>query len=265
MKLRALSKLPKFFMSPYDAALLSREKGVPSDAFLNLSNTTGDFIVIHRNKKVFSLARSLLENVWSDSLHFYMSLRGASKGMERCKPGFLLVEYSNKKEYFMEWIDQVHRKYRDCPIVVVVDGSVPVPLTEFVNRGATRCLLERDIPHRLRSSISEIIEGGIPISSFVTRSLVRDLQGDGVGVLARDAGLTDRELDCLNLLTKGLLYKEIASELGLGHETVRTYLRRGYQKLGVRTRSEAIIRILSCSRCSGIGSSNHPGRPTAEI
>jgi RNA polymerase sigma factor (sigma-70 family) len=56
--------------------------------------------------------------------------------------------------------------------------------------------------------------------------------------------LSAREQEILQLLTDGLLYKEISEKLNIGRETVRTYVQRIYEKLQVRTRTEAVVKHL---------------------
>jgi len=48
----------------------------------------------------------------------------------------------------------------------------------------------------------------------------------------------------LDLLAQGFMYKEIADKLGISFETVRTYIRRIYEKLHVRSRTEAVAKVL---------------------
>lgn len=60
----------------------------------------------------------------------------------------------------------------------------------------------------------------------------------------QEHNLTPRETEILEQLVKGLLYKEIAFDLGIGLETVRTHLRNIYAKLHVRTRTEAVVKYL---------------------
>jgi DNA-binding NarL/FixJ family response regulator len=57
------------------------------------------------------------------------------------------------------------------------------------------------------------------------------------------AGLSPREKEIIALLAKGYLYKEIASQLGISVETVRTHIHNTYEKLHVRTRTEAVMKI----------------------
>ena len=56
--------------------------------------------------------------------------------------------------------------------------------------------------------------------------------------------LGDREQEVLDCLSQGFLYKEIADKLGISYETVHTYIRRIYEKLQVRTRTEAVAKFL---------------------
>ena len=56
--------------------------------------------------------------------------------------------------------------------------------------------------------------------------------------------LSEREQQVLDLLSQGLMYKEIADKLGISYETVHTYIRRIYEKLQVRTRTEAVAKFL---------------------
>jgi DNA-binding CsgD family transcriptional regulator len=56
--------------------------------------------------------------------------------------------------------------------------------------------------------------------------------------------LSEREQQVLDLLAQGLIYKEIADKLNIGYETVHTYIRRIYEKLQVRTRTEAVAKFL---------------------
>jgi DNA-binding NarL/FixJ family response regulator len=56
--------------------------------------------------------------------------------------------------------------------------------------------------------------------------------------------LSEREQEVLDCLSQGFLYKEIAEKLGISYETVHTYIRRIYEKLQVRTRTEAVAKFL---------------------
>jgi DNA-binding NarL/FixJ family response regulator len=56
--------------------------------------------------------------------------------------------------------------------------------------------------------------------------------------------VTPRELEILSLLAKGLRYKEIAAQLGISSSTVRAHLHSLYRKMGVGSRTEAVVKFL---------------------
>ena len=67
----------------------------------------------------------------------------------------------------------------------------------------------------------------------------------------RHSNLTPREQEILEQLAQGFLYKEIAARLGIAFDTVQWHIRHIYQKLHVRSRSEAIAKYLRSERRSG--------------
>ena len=108
--------------------------------------------------------------------------------------------------------------------------------------GASGYLLKQTPPDKLLEAITELHRGGAPMSMQIARHVVEIFQqhpprGDAA------AGLSPREKEILALLGKGYLYKEIASQLGISVETVRTHIHNTYQKLHVRTRTEAVMKI----------------------
>jgi DNA-binding NarL/FixJ family response regulator len=117
--------------------------------------------------------------------------------------------------------------------------------------GASGYLLKRTPPAELLEAIREAVDGGSPMSSLIARKVVASFQ-DPTGPRPTAAAaplplptLTPREREILNALAKGLLYKEIADQLGIGTTTVRTHLRSIYDKLQVQTRTEAVVRYLA--------------------
>lgn len=109
--------------------------------------------------------------------------------------------------------------------------------------GANGYLLKRVAPARLLEAIREVHEGGAPMSSSIARQVVKSFHRMGTAQ-QEDGNLSPRETQILELLTDGFLYKEIAEQLGIGLETVRTHIRRIYDKLHVRTRTEAVVKHL---------------------
>jgi DNA-binding NarL/FixJ family response regulator len=158
-----------------------------------------------------------------------------------------------------------------CPDVVLMDINLPgingieavrklkgqCPNTQFImstvyeddenifkslKAGASGYLLKKTAPSKILESITEVYHGGSPMNSQIARRVIASFQHKNS--IDESELLTQREKETLKLLAKGLRYKEIAIELNIGMETVRSHARRIYEKLQVQSRTEAINKIM---------------------
>jgi DNA-binding NarL/FixJ family response regulator len=108
--------------------------------------------------------------------------------------------------------------------------------------GASGYLLKQTPPDKLLEAITDLHQGGSPMSTQIARRVVEVFQESAPGEAAK-AALSPRETEIIGLLGKGYLYKEIAGQLGISVETVRTHIHHTYDKLHVRTRTEAVMKV----------------------
>ncbi len=107
--------------------------------------------------------------------------------------------------------------------------------------GANGYLLKKTPPARLLESIREAVEGGAPMSPSVARRALLLFSSLKKGPARPELDtLTDREAEVLRTLAKGFSYKMVAAELAISIETVRTHVKRIYEKLHVHSLSEAV-------------------------
>ncbi len=116
---------------------------------------------------------------------------------------------------------------------------------QALQAGATGYLLKRTEPRRILESIKELNQGGSPMSSNIARKLVNIFTHEKIKT--RKKILSGRENEVLQLLADGLLYKEIADRLHIGHGTVRQHIHNIYEKLHVQNRTEAVNRYFDRS------------------
>lgn len=109
--------------------------------------------------------------------------------------------------------------------------------------GATGYILKRTAPARILEAISDLHNGGSPMSSEIARRVVSSVCLKGKATPEQDA-LTGRENQILDLLAQGFLYKEIASELFISRLTVKKHIHNIYEKLQVQNRTEALNKTL---------------------
>jgi DNA-binding NarL/FixJ family response regulator len=116
-----------------------------------------------------------------------------------------------------------------------------------LSAGATGYLLKQTPPTELLDAIREVHNGGSPMSSHIARKIVQSFQQPAPAT-PQAIHLSPRETEVLDLLAKGFLYKEIAEKTGLTYATVHTHIRHIYEKLHVRSRTEAVAVHLSHAR-----------------
>jgi len=114
---------------------------------------------------------------------------------------------------------------------------------EALASGAIGYLLKRTTKENLLSAIKEAHNGGSPMSMEIARMVVKSF-ASVQKVNEVKAMLTEREWEILEHLAKGKRYKEIAASLFIGTETVRSHLRNIYEKLQVRSSTEAVLKYL---------------------
>jgi DNA-binding NarL/FixJ family response regulator len=112
---------------------------------------------------------------------------------------------------------------------------------ESLKSGASGYLLKKTAPSKILDAITEVYEGGSPMSSQIARRVIASFQKKD-SIDETDI-LTPKEKEILKALAKGLRYKEIADEMKISMETVRSHARRIYEKLHVQSRTEALNKI----------------------
>ncbi len=108
--------------------------------------------------------------------------------------------------------------------------------------GASGYLLKRSEPEEVLEAIRDILEGGAPMTSQIARKVVQSFRQPAPEAVS-SVKLSDREEQILTYLSKGYANKEIADVLSISVPTVRTHLRNIYEKLHVRSRTEAIAKF----------------------
>jgi DNA-binding NarL/FixJ family response regulator len=114
--------------------------------------------------------------------------------------------------------------------------------------GATGYMLKQTPPAELLAAISDVNAGGSPMSGHIARKIVQSFQQAPPEPYNPAEALSPREAEVLDLLAKGFLYKEIADQMKISYATVHTHIRHVYEKLHVRSRTEAVAKHLGQGR-----------------
>ena len=143
-------------------------------------------------------------------------------------------------------VDCTRRLKEICPSVQILILTVYEDNERIfgaLKAGAGGYLLKRADPADILRAIQEVRQGGAPMSSQIARRVVQSFREDRRDAPELDS-LSQREEEILQHLSKGYSSKEIAERLSLSVNTVRTHLQHIYEKLHVRSRTEAIVKFL---------------------
>ena len=179
--------------------------------------------------------------------------------------GFRCIKTYSNAEEAMEDLPLIN------PDVVLMDINLPgingieavrslkpkIPATQFImstvyeddenifeslKAGTSDNQKKKTAPSKILESITEVFNGGSPMSSQIARKVIGSFQQKNS--IEDSSLLTQREKEILKLLARGLRYKEIATELTISIDTVRTHTRHIYEKLQVQSRIEAINKVM---------------------
>jgi DNA-binding NarL/FixJ family response regulator len=146
----------------------------------------------------------------------------------------------------MSGIDCVARLKTKMPKLLVLMLTVYVDAENIfraLKAGANGYLVKRLASAKLLEAIQEVSAGGAPMSCQIARKVVQYFHQAGPSEDVSE-NLTPRELEILQLLVAGCFFKEIADQLNISGETVRTHINHIYRKLHVRSRTEAVVKYL---------------------
>ncbi len=133
-------------------------------------------------------------------------------------------------------LKMLHPKMQMIVLTVYDDTDT---IFHALEAGATGYLLKSTPSEKVVEAISEVLEGGSPISSQIARKVIEAFAAKGKGNKYFQE-LSRREQEILEQLRKGFRYKEIADQLFLSIDTVRTHIRHIYEKLQVNSRVDAL-------------------------
>ncbi len=156
-------------------------------------------------------------------------------------PDVTLVDISMPEMDGVECVRQLKPKLPGVEFLMLTICEDTESVFKALAAGASGYLLKRAPREELRQAILQVRAGGSPMTSHIARLVVQSFRRpeppEGKG-----AALSPREQEVLDLLSQGHLYKEIASSLGISYETVHNHIRRIYEKLQVRSRSQAVAK-----------------------
>jgi len=135
-------------------------------------------------------------------------------------------------------------QYPRVPVVIVSANHDPAVIRRCMDFGASGFIPKTFRIDQFRKAIEVVLKGGIWTPPGI--DLAAEGDDDNSAMLARPASLTPQQVRVLMMLSEGLLNKQIAYELGVSEATVKAHVSAILQKLGVETRTQAVIVVSKC-------------------
>lgn len=155
-------------------------------------------------------------------------------------PDVVLVDIHLPGKSGIELVSSLKKQGVKCQFLMCTSYEDTDNIFNALKAGATGYLLKTSPPTKILEAITDIANGGAPMSAQIARKVVASFSQPHNKELEK---LTEREQEILDFLSKGYRYKEIGDKLFLSTETVRKHISNIYQKLHVNSRTEALNKV----------------------
>jgi DNA-binding NarL/FixJ family response regulator len=173
----------------------------------------------------------------------YANAEEALKDLPQVRPDVVLMDINLPGMNGVQCVRQLKALLPQIQVMMLTVYEDTENIFNALAAGASGYMLKRTSSKELLEAIQDVQRGGSPMTMHIARKVVQSFQHAATTAQPTE-NLSEREQQVLDLLSQGLMYKEIAEKLAISYETVHTYIRRIYEKLQVRTRTEAVAKFL---------------------
>lgn len=177
----------------------------------------------------------------------YVDAEKAVAQLPKIRPNIVLMDINLPGMNGIECIKQVKAKCPEIQFMMFTIYEDSEQVFDALAAGANGYLLKKTPHHKILGALKELYDGGAPMSAHIARKVVTTFQKMS-GANKEVESLSPREMDVLQLLAKGYLYKEIGDKLDISTGTVRQHIHKIYEKLHVQNRTEAVNKYYGRSK-----------------
>jgi DNA-binding NarL/FixJ family response regulator len=157
------------------------------------------------------------------------------------KPDVVLMDIDMPGRTGIEAVREIRTFDANMAIIMLTVFDDNTHVFEAIKAGASGYLLKKHISTKLFESITEVLEGGAPMSPSIARMVINNMQRPSENPYQ----LTSREKEILTALSTGNSYKMIAAQFAISIDTVRTHIKKIYEKLHVHSQTEAVSKAIN--------------------
>jgi DNA-binding NarL/FixJ family response regulator len=158
-------------------------------------------------------------------------------------PDIVLMDIDMPIANGIQGLKIIKEKYPQVNVLMLTVFEDNEHIFDAICSGAVGYMLKRTPPAKLLEAIQDANNGGAPMTSTIARKVLQMLPPQK-RILDTAHNLTDREREILNLLVKGNSYKMIADQCFISMDTVRSHIKKIYEKLHVHSQTEAVAKAI---------------------
>lgn len=166
-----------------------------------------------------------------------------SLDMETLKPEVVLMDIEMSGTNGLQGLKIIRKKYPHIHVIMLTVFEDNDSVFDAIQAGASGYLLKKTGPEKIREAIHDVLDGGAPMTSSIARKVLDHFPKHTSRQETLDK-LAPREQEVLHLLVTGHSYKMIADKCGITIETVRSHIKRIYEKLQVHSATEAAHKVM---------------------
>ncbi|RZM30370.1 MAG: response regulator transcription factor [Pedobacter sp.] len=160
------------------------------------------------------------------------------------QPDLILMDIDMPHVNGLEGLKILRANNIDCKVLMLTVFDDNKNIFEAIRSGANGYILKKTPPFQLIQYIEDVLNGGAPMTSSIATQVLGMLAEGKKAESTEEFNLSSRERDVLNLLVEGYSYKLVAYELFISIHTVRSHIKKIYEKLSVNSKSEAVAKTL---------------------
>src|SRR5687767_6096502 len=166
----------------------------------------------------------------------------AETEVKKDPPGIILMDIDMPGMTGIEAVKKIRAFNKKVPILMLTVFDDNTHILDAICAGASGYMLKKNVSEKLVPAIREVLTEGASLSPSVAKMIIASMQQSPA---QHQYNFTKREQEILTLLCKGNSYKMIASELDIAFETVRSYIKKLYEKLQVHSATEAVSKAIN--------------------
>jgi DNA-binding NarL/FixJ family response regulator len=202
-------------------------------------------LIYEDNNDLREMLQQILE--LADGIEFlagYPNCNEVKNQMDIYQPDVVLMDIDMPGINGIDGTTIIKQFYPDVQVLMLTVFEEEDKIFDAICAGANGYLLKRTPPEKIINAIFDVMNGDVPLTPFIARKMLQVFPKMKQQNPKDEYKLTDREQQILSCLVKGLSYKLIAVQLDISIDTVRSHIKKVYEKLHVNSATEAVSKVM---------------------